>query len=95
MLTAHGQDADVYHHILFTAGNALLGTPAADVENSVFRAWDWKQANLDGRQESLAEVADDDAGMAVGRLMYDAAMAGQRANYWGLKTDIMNILCGP
>jgi YD repeat-containing protein len=91
-LVANGQDADVYRHILFTAGNALLGTPGGDTENQAFRAYDWAQAK-EGRLESIAELADDDAGMEVGGRMLHAAKAGVHADYWGLKREIMDILC--
>jgi hypothetical protein len=91
-LTANGQGADVYRHILFTAGNAMLGNVAGDAENDVFRAYDWAQAQS-GRQESLAELADDDAGMEVGRRMLGTATAGVHADYNALKREIMGILC--
>lgn len=91
-LTTYGQDADVYHHILFTAGNALHGTVAADAENWAFRRYDQHQA-ASGRQESIAELADDDAGMEVGQRMLDTALAGRSGDYWGLKDKIKSILC--
>ena len=94
-LTAHGQGADVYHHILFTAGSALHGTMGGEAEFQAFRLQDWKQRTIEGRRESIAEVEDDDAGHEVGVLMFNAAMAGQRADYWKLKADIMQVLCGP
>lgn len=91
-LTANGQLADVYRHILFTAGNSLHGTAAADAENAVFRAYDWQQSAR-GRAESDTELADDDAGMAVGELMLNTALAGRSGNYAQLMADIRNILC--
>jgi hypothetical protein len=91
-LTANGQLADVYRHILFTAGNSLHGTPAADAENTAFRLYDWQQSAR-GRAESDAELADDDAGMAVGDLMLNTALAGRSGNYAQLLADIRNILC--
>ena len=91
-LTANGQLADVYRHILFTAGNSLHGTPAADAENTVFRLYDWQQSAR-GRAESDAELADDDAGMAVGELMLNTALGGASGNYAQLMADIRNILC--
>jgi hypothetical protein len=91
-LTAYGQDADVYHHILFTAGNALHGTMGGDSENWAFRRYDQRQAD-NGRQESIAELADDDAGIEVGQRMLATALAGRGGDYWGLKAKIKNILC--
>jgi len=91
-LTANGQDADVYHHILFTAGDTLHGTFFGDAENWAFGTYDWIQAKS-GRQESVAELADDAAGTEVGTLMYNAAMAGQSANYQELEKQIFKILC--
>jgi|GEM_PF-2486401 len=92
-LVNNGQDADVYHHILFTAGNSLHGTPAADLENVAFRLQDWKQANWDKRAESETELRDDDAGMAVGEKMLQTALAGKSGDYWALKAQIKDILC--
>jgi len=91
-LTDYGQDADVYHHILFTAGNALHGTAGGDAENWAFRRYDQHQADS-GRRESIAELADDDAGMEVGQRMLETALAGRSGDYWGLKASIKNILC--
>ncbi len=91
-LTANNQLADVYHHILFTAGNALHGTPGGDAENAAFRAYDWQQSAR-GRTESDAELLDDDAGIEVGGLMLNTALAGKSANYWGLKAQIKGVLC--
>ncbi len=91
-LTANNQLADVYRHVLFTAGNSLHGTPAADAENALFRLYDWQQSAR-GRSESDVELLDDDAGMAVGDLMLETALAGRSGNYAALKAQIKNILC--
>ncbi|HBB87134.1 MAG TPA: hypothetical protein DC047_05925 [Blastocatellia bacterium] len=92
-LTAKRQRADVYHHILFTAGDGLHGTPAADAENQAFRAYDWYQSVVLGRAESDTELLDDDAGMAVGSLMLNTALSGRSGDYNALKTRIRGILC--
>jgi hypothetical protein len=92
-LTAKGQDADVYHHILFTAGNALHGTAGGHAENEAFLLYDQKQSYWDKRAESDTEVLDDYAGMAVGEKMLNTALANKGGDYWGLKSQIKNILC--
>lgn len=91
-LIANNQRADVYRHILFTAGNSLHGTPVADAENAAFRFYDWQQSAR-GRSESDTELLDDDAGMAVGDLMLNTALAGRSGNYAALKAQIKSILC--
>ena len=71
-LTDYGQNGDVYRHILFVAGTILAG----DIHiRSQFIAYDQKQADR-GRKESIAELADDHAGIDVGNLM-DRAWNGK------------------
>jgi hypothetical protein len=91
-LTANNQLADVYRHILFAGGDSLHGTAGGDLENLVFRLYDWQQS-VRGRSESDTELADDYAGMEVGDLMYKTAMAGKSGNYEQLMKDIKYILC--
>lgn len=57
-----------------------------------FRRYDQYQANS-GRQESIAELADDDAGVLVGKRMLETALAGRHGDYWALKAKIKDILC--
>jgi hypothetical protein len=64
-LTGHGQDGDVYRHILFVAGAILAGDKRILGE---FMGYDMGQA-ASGRKESLAEAADNLAGLSVGNLM--------------------------
>jgi hypothetical protein len=92
-LINNNQLADVYHHILFTAGNALHGTIGGDAENAAFKFWDGWQKNVQGRAESQAELHDDNAGWDVGTSMLNTALAGQSGDYWALKAQIKNILC--
>lgn len=71
-LTEYGQDGDVYRHILFVAGTIMAGDSHI---RSRFIAYDKKQAD-GGRKESIAELADDYAGIEVGNLM-DRAWNGK------------------
>lgn len=71
-LTDHGQNGDVYRHILFVAGTILAGDSHI---RDQFIAYDQKQADS-GRKESIAELADDRAGIDVGNLM-DSAWNGK------------------
>jgi len=90
-LTAHGQDADVYHHILFVAGNVLDGNYGFGL-NQAFIAYDQAQAAM-GRKESEAEVADDEAGEKVGNAMLKTGKAGASGDYESLALTIARILC--
>ena len=73
-LTAYGQNGDVYRHILFVAGTILAGDSHI---RSEFIAYDQRQANgPPPRKESIAELADDHAGIDVGNLM-DRAWNGK------------------
>jgi len=93
-LTAHGQDADVYHHILFVAGNILDhdGSTPGFLLNQAFIAYDRAQA-ASGRKESEAELADDDAGEKVGYAMLKTGRKGASGDYEGLALTIARILC--
>jgi hypothetical protein len=86
------QGQDVYHHILFFAGNVLVDKPAADLANLAARNVDLRQVR-EGRAESLAELRDDAAGIEVGNAMVRTTRAGKSADYAGLARTIMNILC--
>jgi hypothetical protein len=88
-LTDNNQDADVYHHILFVAGNSLLGEPGA-AANAAFIAVDAKQAYIEGRKESETELRDDRAGLKVGGAMMSAAHSGK---FDALRNQITGILC--
>jgi hypothetical protein len=90
-LTAYGQDADVYHHILFVAGNVLDGYYGAGL-NEAFIAYDRAQA-ASGRKESEAEVADDYAGLKVGNAMLKTGQAGANGGYESLALTIARTLC--
>jgi len=90
-LTAYGQDADVYHHILFVAGNVLDGNYGFGL-NQAFIAYDRAQAAM-GRKESEAEVADDYAGEKVGNAMLKTGKAGAKGDYESLALTIARILC--
>jgi len=90
-LTAYGQDADVYHHILFVAGNVLDGNYGFAL-NQPFIARDWQQAAM-GRRESEAELADDYAGEKVGNAMLKTGRAGASGNYENLALTIARELC--
>ncbi|HEX6718878.1 MAG TPA: hypothetical protein VF088_17355 [Pyrinomonadaceae bacterium] len=92
-LTRFGQDADVYHHILFTAGNTLHGTAGGDSASAGLLTTDWRGAYVQKRQESLTEIQDDYAGMNVGNMMLSTALAGKSGDYSGLKKQIMQRLC--
>jgi len=92
-LTRYGQDADVYRHILFTAGNTLRGTPVGDAASDALLASDYYGVYVQNRPESLSEIEDDYAGMSVGQMMLSTALAGRSGDYWGLKKQIMQRLC--
>ena len=86
-LTEHGQGGDVYRHILFVAGTVLAGERRA---RERFIAYDKKQAD-GGRKESIAELADDYAGIKVGELM-DRAWNG-KLDPDGLQSALQRELC--
>lgn len=90
-LTRAGQDADVYHHILFVAGNTLDGNYGAAL-NKAFIAADWVQATK-GRAESYTELEDDYAGVRVGNAMLKTGQAGRSGDYDMLARQIARILC--
>jgi RHS repeat-associated protein len=90
-LTNNGQDADVYHHILFTAGGELDTNWGAQT-NGAFLLFDQQQA-FRGRKESETEVRDDYAGIAVGRKMLIMGRLGRRADFAELTKQIADILC--
>ena len=71
-LTEYGQGGDVYRHILFVAGTIMAGDSHI---RSKFIAYDQKQAD-GGRKESIADLADDYAGIEVGKFM-DRAWNGK------------------
>ncbi len=90
-LVDNGQDADVYHHILFVAGNVLDGQYGA-AANKAFIFVDWQQA-VRGRKESETELRDDYAGQRVGDAMLKTGRAGRSGNYAKLAQNIAHILC--
>jgi len=91
-LTNNGQGADVYRHILFTAGNVLRGLWWGASANAVFIAYDWQQAQR-GRKESETELRDDYAGLDVGNAMLRTAKAGGSGDYGALTSELTTILC--
>jgi RHS repeat-associated protein len=90
-LIDNGQGADVYHHILFTAGGEL-DTNLGPQTNGAFLAYDMYQASR-GRRESETEVRDDYAGIAVGRKMLIMGRLGRQADFADLAKQIADILC--
>lgn len=88
-LTNNNQLADVYHHILFVAGNVMLGEPG-QAANAAFIAVDAYQAYIRGRKESETELRDDRAGQRVGNAMLKAAHNGR---FDALRNQLMGILC--
>lgn len=92
-LVANNQGSDVYRHILFAAGNTLVGGVSGTVGGILFEAYDWQQAAR-GRAESKTELLDDKAGFAVGAAMLRTAQAGRAGDYNGqLYNEIKKILC--
>jgi len=89
-LVDNGQDADVYHHIL-----GFTGTTLASMPEVAAGAWlrDWEQAHIERRMESITELRDDRAGLAVGDAMARTTRAGKKGNYADLAKQIMDILC--
>jgi len=59
----------------------------------VAQAYDWAQANVQGRKESEAELLDDTAGRKVGNATAKLTAAGKSGNYADLARQIMGILC--
>ncbi len=90
-LTNNTQGADVYHHILFTAGGELDTNWGAQT-NGAFLLFDQQQAYR-GRKESETEVRDDYAGIAVGRKMLIMGRLGRQADFAALTKQIADILC--
>jgi len=86
------QGQDVYHHILFFAGNTMMDNTGADLANAAAMAVDIRQMR-GGRTESIAEFKDDLAGLSVGNAMVQTTRAGKSADYAGLARTIMDILC--
>lgn len=89
--TDNTQGADVYHHILFTAGGEL-DTNWGPQTNGAFLATDKLQASR-GRKESETEVRDDYAGIAVGRAMLITGRLGRQGDFAFLTKQIADILC--
>jgi hypothetical protein len=90
-LIGNGQGAEVYHHILFTAGGEL-DTYWGSQTNGAFLLFDQQQASR-GRKESETEVRDDYAGIAVGRAMLETGRLGRQGDFAFLTKRITNILC--
>ncbi len=92
-LVSNGQDADVYRHILFTAGESLQ--PGGEITNYFFTQYDeWQTSWHDSHaKEAETEVRDDYAGMAVGNAMVKTSLAGKSGDYADLARQIMGILC--
>jgi len=59
----------------------------------VAQAYDWAQANVQGRKESEAELLDDTAGRKAGNAMAKVTAEGKSGNYADLARQIMDILC--
>ena len=86
-LTQNGQAGDVYRHILFFAGGTLSRLqPILRAAERVDR----KQAQA-GRQESVTELADDQAGRHVGSLMDQAF--DKKLDRNGLRDVLRKELC--
>ncbi len=53
-------------------------------------AWarDWEQAHIEKRKESITELRDDSAGLAVGNAMAKTTRAGKSGNYADLAKQI-------
>jgi len=66
----------------------MTDTVQGDLANFAEMAVDIRQVR-GGRQESLAEVKDDVAGMKVGDAMVATTRAGAKADYAGLAQTIM------
>lgn len=87
-LIDYGQMGDIYHHIEFVAGNYFLGVLGSLV-NRIFIEIDTRQVRQ-GREESITELKDDEAGKAVGVAMVKAFDSG---NFDWLKSQLSGILC--
>lgn len=92
-LTDNGQLADAYRHIIFGAGNALHGTAGGDASNLGAKLSDYYGIYVQGRAESETELRDDAAGIEVGGLMLNTALAGRSGDYAKLKAEIKAIVC--
>jgi RHS repeat-associated protein len=95
-LTGSGQNSDVYRHILFFAGNVLINTRVSKAANAAEMAMDLAQANK-GRRESVAELLDNEAGIAVGNAMLNADIRPMpilaSRDLQSLTSKITGILC--
>lgn len=90
-LTDNGQDADVYHHIIFMVGGEL-DTNWGHQTNGAFLLADQTQAYR-GRKESETEVRDDYVGSEVGQRMLATGRAGKHGDFAALTRKITDILC--
>lgn len=86
------KSGDVYHHIEFVAGNYFLGL-AGQIAIEAFIAVDRNQA-LNGRQESVTELRDDEAGKQVGKAMFGAFSSARRTRDSRVLDDLPKILRG-
>jgi len=91
-LVSNNQDAEVYRHVLFTAGNALEGN---DLENWAFTQYHKLRSLEDNPRgkEAETEIRDDYAGRAVGQAMVKTVQAGKSGDYGALYNNIKNTLC--
>lgn len=89
-LTANGQGAGVYGHVLGIGGSYLAGAAGMFIGghsmmfDNLQRLW--------GTQQGAAEVAGNQAGIAVGKRMWDY-LNGSNRNRDDLSKDLRGILC--
>jgi hypothetical protein len=98
-LIENGQGGDVYRHVYGHAGGTLdqLGIGAAMAWVAEWR--DVQQYRRDpGRLETLSELAGNQAGRDVGRILKSLygsdGHVGENADFDDARSELLDILCG-
>ena len=87
-LVAYGQQGDVYRHVLFHAGIILSPLPnQISAEANAYDQWQVEE----GRKESIAELAGNRAGQAVGNYMLQTFKGDLSLKQ--LEENLFNTLC--